>query len=75
VTSPGDLPPLDPVEQWLDFRDVLVRLPVAVYERWSAAAARDGYGQNLAGWLRDLADRQAATDRPCAAIQPIGGAR
>jgi hypothetical protein len=59
----ADLPALDPVEEWLDRRDVTVRLPVPVYERLCAAAARDGHGGDLAAWLRELAEGQATLAR------------
>jgi hypothetical protein len=56
------LPPLDPVEEWLDWRDVVVRVNVTTWELWPEAARLDGYGpngENVAGWLRDLADQRA----------------
>jgi hypothetical protein len=58
-----DLPPLSVVEEWLDVRDITVRVSVEAYERWIAAAERDGYGPHgdqLGHWLRDLGDRRAA---------------
>jgi hypothetical protein len=55
-----DLPPLSYVEEWMDFHDLTLRLSVETYERWCAAAAADGYSDDLIRWLRDLANERAA---------------
>ena len=42
-----------------DFRVVTVQIGLDRAERWSAAARRDGYGDDLSGWLCDLADKRS----------------